>query len=224
LYSKLGHEDDVAAVHFALGVVAADMGRHGEARRHLQQALSKCTEIGLTQAEADVLVTLANLATTTGQYRTAHDHFLRALETYRGLLPDRDAGRTEKDGPCAGLLDDDPEFERFLVEATAYPICWGRYLLLTGEPEQAATIFAAVSAAESRTFPISAASEIGLGLAYEASGRQQEAADAYRRAVDLIEEASATTPPGMGDRFLEGKDYGFARSEAMKGLSRVRPR
>jgi tetratricopeptide (TPR) repeat protein len=166
-------------------------------------------------------MSMAQVDLDAGQYDKAREHLESALRVYRQLVPESNSAGASVLSLSGGLLDPHSTTGRFLMERTGYGLCWGRYSLLTGKPGDAAKVFEGCRRTESRGFSGSVASEIGLGSAYEALGRRQDAAVAYRRAIKLIEQAQATAPAANRRGFRQGRDSGFRRSEAYEGLARV---
>jgi tetratricopeptide (TPR) repeat protein len=109
-----------------------------------------------------------------------------------------------------------------MLEGFPDPLRWGRYWLVAGDAEKAVEKFKeAVTIAEASEWSYGVATQIGLGMALERMGRLEEAVEAYRHAVERLEEVREGLSPNERARFFEGKDYGFRRLEAYEGLVRV---
>ena len=58
---------DYVRAHWLLGAAHRVAGEHGEAERHLHEALERCRRINLVEMEADILINLARLRAATGE-------------------------------------------------------------------------------------------------------------------------------------------------------------
>jgi len=222
-YRGLGDEEGQAGAALDLGEIAGALGDYDRALAYHREALTTYRRLGLQKEAADALRHLGSVTADAGRYAEVVDCYKQALAIFHGVGPDAGTGATE------ALMADElmsqgrlKEAEEALVRARVGPqLRGGRLLLLRGNPREAAKRFESVLGRAGERLSFQVAGAIGLGQAREALGEWHRAADAYRRAVDLIDQAREGTPSAERGRFFEAKDLGFRRLDAYEGLVRV---
>jgi tetratricopeptide (TPR) repeat protein len=76
---------DLTSVHINLGIANASLGRTGEARTHLENAIRLADDTGQPRQKAYALVSLAELLVKSKEVETAKEHCFTALEILSGL-------------------------------------------------------------------------------------------------------------------------------------------
>ncbi|GIJ55990.1 tetratricopeptide repeat protein [Virgisporangium aurantiacum] len=139
------------------------LGRHDEARTHLDRAIALCRETGDAGTEAYCHLNLALALECGGAFRRALAHARTALDLFEG------AGQPTGYAASLGVV--------------------GWYHALVGEYPQALENCRTAVALQEDGGQVAPSTLDSLGYAYHHLGRHREAAAAYRRAIDLYRDA-----------------------------------
>jgi tetratricopeptide (TPR) repeat protein len=221
-WRRLSLPKDEADTLSNLGALVASLGQGGRALEHYQRALAIRRKLRLQKEEALTLNNLGVVAESSFSFDQALAYYEQASAICRRLGLAKETRMMQLNTAEVYVAQGRLTEARAILEREASdPLRWGRYYLLSGDPREAGSRFQQAAAVVGETFSSLVASHIGLGLAQEALGEWQQAAAAYTKAVELIEQARLRTPPAERGRFFEAKDYGFPRLEAYEGLVRV---
>ena len=218
---KLGQDGDAARVHMNLGHVAAELSQCDRALSYYEQALSVFRKLGLEKEAALTLNGLGRLSADMGQGDQALSYYEQAMTILRPLGSYYELGvvavNTAEMYMSQGRLAD----AKTILGVYPDPVRLGRYELLAGDPARAVEEFQQAAVGVGRNASAQTASQIGLGLAREALGEWGQAAQAYGKAVELLEAARRNVTAAQRGSFYAANDYGFPRLEAYEGLVRV---
>ncbi len=119
----------------------------------------------------------------------------------------------------AGRLD---QAEKYVVEAD-YDSTLGRFHLLRSQPEEAKKHYEALLQAAKGEANLDElfAAHTGLGRAFEAMKKYDQASNHYSKGVDIVEEIRSTLLMSERKNFFATRVSGFCRFEPAKGLVRV---
>jgi DNA-binding SARP family transcriptional activator/tetratricopeptide (TPR) repeat protein len=159
---RFGDRNAVACAHRTLGRAYIGLGRHGDARARLHEALRLFVEAGNPGGQAYVQNSLAYLSAQTREYRTALSHTGQALQLYRAAEnPRGQAIALSQFGWYHAMLGDHTE-----------AIAFG---------EQALELHRKVGDRRGQADVLDT-----LGYAHDHLGRHAEAAGRYREALALV--------------------------------------
>lgn len=174
-----------------LGVAYREQGRHDDARRHFENALTRFHEIGNLVGEAETTLHLAQMYRERGELTRA----LQLSDTARSLFRSADARHGE--AKASNLLG-------------GIHLALGDSSTALAHIEQAVAIFAELGDEYSHSWAIN-----NLATAFAKLGRRAEAISAFRTAMTVREQVDryglAFTLQGLGDVLHDDGDTAQAR-------------
>ena len=204
-----------------LANVYSGWGQNAKAVEYNEKSLAICRKLGDLKGEGQSLNNLGNVYAQRGETAAAMKNYEQALSigTKIGVSTAWTKGYI-----AAAYLDqgDLAKAEPLVKQADKYLIS-GRFYLAKGDHARAKHCFQSIlaSAEKSRDVDRMFTSYAGLGMAYEGLGDNANAAEYFRKAVQLVETLRSGLNEAERETFFDVRIHGFYRTTPYEGLARV---
>lgn len=204
-----------------LGTLYRTRGQFKESLEVLQKYLSEAKVLGDPKAQADALDQIAQTFAARANYQKAVENWQQAIEVLAGVGAATDWVKKKVGDAYLGVGKAD-EAEPYLKDAD-FDSGLGWLKLVKADPEAAKKHYQQLLSDSQKDENLDElfAAYTGLGKAYEAVGKYQEAEKQYSKGMEVTEEIRSTLMLSERRNFFSHKVSGFARSEPAKGLVRV---
>lgn len=218
----IGDADRERATLEPIGKFFASTGQYEAARRFFQNAMEISKKLGDVKNESANMCSLGEILVSVGQQQEALNYFKKALSIQEHL----DVTLVSALNLIGSVLTDMKRFD----EAEDYLLRSGNdgslgrlYLLQSNYPESRKHYEKLLDQAlRNRDAEDLYTAYTGLGHLYENQGELLEAEKHYEKGSEIAEQIRATLLPSERQAFLSARIKGFLRSDAAKGLTRVR--
>jgi len=219
---KIGDPTGQARALNNLGLLYASLGQYPKAADYYEMSLQLKRQVSDARGEAGTLNNIGRVYAAWGHYEDAMAKFRQALE-----ISERIGVSTSYSQDLIGCVYLDmgkiSEAEPFL-KASAAAASLGRLYLLKSDYQKAGEYYRKllVSAEKTGNSNNYFIAWTGLGKVHEALEEYEKAEEYYEKAMKLTEEIRSSLLPSDRKNFFEVKVGGFDRSEAARGVTRVR--
>jgi len=221
IYKKTQDQQSEGQTLHHLGIVYAAWGQYQKAAQYYDKALAYCRKVGDVPTEGATVLDMGKVQVQAGDYDAALASFQKGLDIRIKIgepvwMPQKLIGDLYLE---RGEME---KAERLLKEANNLSSL-GRLYLAKSELAAAKDHYGRLlkSAETSRNADDLFTARTGLGLVHEQLRDDSQAAEYYRKAIDLTEELRACLSQVEREHFFDVKVEGFRRTAPYEGLARV---
>lgn len=222
IFQKIGDVPGQTIAIINIGNVYSNLGQYDKALKYFEQAVLMVKNTGDLEKERHVLSQVAHVHALQDKYSLAIkvSNESLSIEKKLGIPSEQTIDRIANYYLDAGDL----EHAEPLIAQTRFASSLGRLALIKADYSSAIVNYSEDSSVGQKTGDVETMfrSLVGLGLSYEGTSDYLKAEECYEKAMNLTEEIRSGLLPSERTNFFEVKIGGFQRSEAAKGLTRVR--
>ncbi|MEW6352122.1 MAG: CHAT domain-containing tetratricopeptide repeat protein [Thermodesulfobacteriota bacterium] len=218
---KLGDTADEGHTLNRMAIMFKDRGNYDRALELHEQSLAIKRKLGDAAGEEWALMGIGRIHQAAKRFAEAIDCFEKALAIYSRIGVSKKANKND----IGNLYLDQGDLARAepLIKEAGYDSSLGRLALMKADYQEALKRYQRLLHVQlkSRNADLLFAAYTGLGTAYERLGKDNEAAEQYRKAVEHIEEVRLSIAQADRETFFNVTVGGFSRTAPYEGLARV---